>query len=164
MRDRIQILATSPPYAAYPPIPLKKPSAVALTGDGGHIAVAQPTQVLWLQRQGGAVLWSRPTGGQRVEDLLLSQDDALLFVADRDGLIRVLQTSDGRELVRLAGHSQRVAALTLLPGGDLLSVGWDGAMQRWQSALLQPDMLPDAALISRQWGFGVDQALTLPVR
>jgi hypothetical protein len=164
IKDRIQILATAPPYTAYPPIPLEKPGAVTLTRAGGHIAVAQATQVLWLQRQSGAVLWSRPTGGQRVEDLLLSQDDSLLFVADRDGLIRVLQTSDGRELARLAGHSQRVAALTLLPDGDLLSVGWDGAMQRWQSALLQPDLLPDPALISRRWGLTVDQALTLPVR
>ncbi|MEV0407577.1 serine/threonine-protein kinase [Actinoallomurus sp. NPDC050550] len=67
------------------------------------------------------------------ESLALSDDSRLLLTGGRDGVVRLWEVATGRCLRSYRGHSGRVAAVVLPPGGGrALSAGEDGTARWWR--------------------------------
>jgi WD40 repeat protein len=132
--------------------------AVAVTPGAGLLATADERQVRVLRPGGEAVMVSSAPDG--VTDLAISADGQALAAVDRHGLLHVWSVADGRLRARLRGHDGMASAVAFSrDGSQLVTAGWDGAVQRWDLSVL--DRSPEALLaeIEASWGLTLDALL-----
>lgn len=105
------------------------PGARALAAAAGRIAILTADGVRWWVP--GSEDRLIPAGDAPAVSLALSADGARLAIGDLLGEVRVHALPDGQLEAVLPGHTERVAGLTFLPDGDLMSVSWDGTARLW---------------------------------
>jgi len=64
--------------------------------------------------------------------IAISGDERFVAAGSRAGKIHVWDIAARRHVLRIDAHDQAVAQLKFLRTGELLSIGWDGRIKRWQ--------------------------------
>jgi WD40 repeat protein/serine/threonine protein kinase len=122
-----------------------KVNRLAASPDGTRIAAASSIGVfiyeyktLELQKQLDTRSW--------VSAVKFSPDGKLIAVGDRDGLIRLWETSNWQEVASYSGHSLGIINLAFSPdGGRLASIGMDDTLIQWEidsGEMTQPIPVP----------------------
>lgn len=128
-----------------------KVNRLAASPDGTRIAVASSIGVfiyeyktLELQKQLDTRSW--------VSAVKFSPDGKLIAVGDRDGLIRLWETSHWQEVASYSGHSVGVINLAFAPDGTkLASIGMDNTLIQWEidsGEMTQPIPMPVSSVTS----------------
>lgn len=74
-----------------------------------------------------------PALGSSGRVLALNSERRWAAVGTADGRLEVMRMSDGSEVAVWTAHSDSVNGLAWLPGGELLSGGYDGRLVRWDA-------------------------------
>jgi WD40 repeat protein len=102
---------------------------VAIGFQGGEVALVDP-----LREGAAAVLWrvlASPDDGVRVA---LSPDGTRVASAGKGPLIRVLDASDGEQVLALGGHGDTILSIAYSPDGNTLASGSiDGTIRIWRA-------------------------------
>ncbi|MCC5956064.1 MAG: hypothetical protein JJU07_08170 [Natronohydrobacter sp.] len=128
-------------------------TAVALLPDGGFVTAGQDGRIALWQADGRAPDFATEPGVSAIASLALSDDGMRVAAGFWDGQVQVLDRATGRVQSHQA-HSDRVTGLGYLPSGDLVSVGGDLRLVRWDAAftpLARADLpdLPNGLAISQ---------------
>ncbi len=103
---------------------------VAIGFQGGDVALVDPSQA-----GDAAVLWrvlASPDDGVRVA---LSPDGTRVASTGKGPLIRILDASDGEQVLALGGHGDTIISIVYSPDGDTLATGSiDGTIRLWRAA------------------------------
>lgn len=102
---------------------------VAIGFQGGDVALVEPS------REGdAAVLWrviASPDDGVRVA---LSPDGSRVASAGKGPLVRILDASDGEQVLALGGHGDTIISIAYSPDGNTLATGAiDGTIRIWRA-------------------------------
>jgi eukaryotic-like serine/threonine-protein kinase len=158
---QVLVIDATDPTALRPLVLQAGAGRVALTADGSLVAVGDGTGVSVYDRQG--VLQRRVVeDGRRAETIALSPDGRLLAIGRREAEVELYDTSDGRQIARMHGHTDRVVHLLFSHDGkSLFSGSWDGSAQLWTLAPLNTapvSLLEDSIAAS---GLDLDAVLGL---
>lgn len=132
--------------------------AIAASRDGRYVATAAPHR---------AEIRELATGTVRAVDvrdaeilaLALSDDARWLAAATTTGRIELWDVATGALVAHLRGHRQR-ATWVGFHGATLWSVGWDGAVLRWNLNAVEAPAAALAAAAEAAWGLTLDDVLT----
>lgn len=119
-------------------------TGVALLPDGGFVTAGQDGRIaLWLADARMPDFATDP-GVSAIAALAVSPDGARVAAGFWDGQVHVLERATGRMQSHQA-HSDRVTGLGFLPSGDLVTVGGDLRLVRWDDGFtpLARAELPD---------------------
>jgi len=112
---------------------------VAIGFQGGDVALVDP-----MRKGDAALLWrvlASPDDGVRVA---LSPDGSRVASTGKGPLVRILDASDGEQVLALGGHGDTIISIVYSPDGNTLATGSiDGTIRLWRAA-------PDGALFP-QW-------------
>ncbi len=108
-------------------------TAVAFLPEGGFITAGQDGRVAQWQTEGRAPVFATDPGVSAVAALAVAPDGARVAVGAWDGTVRLIDLTAQSETTHQA-HSDRVTGLGFLPSGDLVSVGGDLRLARWDAA------------------------------
>ncbi|MDD8027867.1 MAG: PQQ-binding-like beta-propeller repeat protein [Acidobacteriota bacterium] len=75
--------------------------------------------------------------GAPLNAIALSSDESYLFTAGEDGVVGVWDVWTGERLGSFVGHKGPVSKVSVLPGGELLTVSADGTARRWRVPRLE---------------------------
>lgn len=125
-------------------------NAIAVSGDGQHLATAAARRIAIVDRDGKAE-WDFEIVDADVLDLAISGDGRWLAVATSVGRIDVWSMEHRQLVAHLRGHQQRVVWLGYRDG-DLWSASQDGNVQRWRMAGLDADPAATVQTVEQQWG------------
>jgi WD40 repeat protein len=125
---------------------------IALSPDGRCLAIAtmqpDPRVTLWLVDEARVAAVSKQFARTVAFD---PRSRWLATGAQGNGEIRLLDARNGREAIRLAGHTQTVQALAFSPGGDRLASGsWDGDVRIWTIDKLERLLNAEASDLAAQ--------------
>jgi serine/threonine protein kinase len=144
--DLRRFLAGSQPAAASPEPAVKLERTVrdletlipptALAVDADTIVVATRSGIVARSLSTGNERWTAPL--ERVRVLAAGAPARHVAAALESGAIEVLDIHDGARLATLDRHRGPVVALAFGKGGDLVSVGRDGAVYLWAPLREQP--------------------------
>jgi serine/threonine protein kinase/WD40 repeat protein len=102
---------------------------VAIGFQGGEVALVDP-----LREGAAAVLWrvlASPDDGVRVA---LSPDGTRVASTGKGPLIRILDASDGEQVLALGGHGDTILSIAYSPDGNTLASGSiDGTIRIWRA-------------------------------
>ncbi len=91
---------------------------------------------------GAQLIWSidsDSTGHWDIFAIDISPDGTQLASASRDGTIKVWNLENGKEILRLKGHSNGVSSITFSPDGtQLVSGSWDSTIRIWDLLTGEP--------------------------
>lgn len=105
-------------------------TGVALLPDGGFVTAGQDGRIaLWLA-DGRMPDFATEPGVSAIAALAVSPDGMRVAAGFWDGQVHVLERATGRVQSHQA-HSDRVTGLGFLPSGDLVTVGGDLRLVRW---------------------------------
>ncbi|MFN7003482.1 MAG: c-type cytochrome [Roseinatronobacter sp.] len=127
-------------------------TAVAFLPDGGFVTAGQDGRIARWQADARAPDLATEPGVSAVASLAVSPDGGQVAVGSWDGQVRVLDLASGTVQSHQA-HSERVTGLGYLASGDLVSVGGDARLVRWDAEFTPraradlPD-LPNGLVIS----------------
>jgi len=108
-------------------------AALAVSNDGSLVASAGPGGKLRLADAAGKALKQIDGLDSEVSALALSADNQQLAVALQNGRIRVFATETGKPTLLLGGHRGQATGVAFhATGGQLASVGEDGALRIWK--------------------------------
>jgi WD40 repeat protein len=140
--------------------------AVALTPDGGDLAVAMAVQdtplvALWDTEEGAARHLLRfvdeaAASNDQATALAFSPNGALLVEGRNDGTLVVWNVEEGRYIHLIQSDVAAVTGLHFTPDGDLLVAGQSG-VERWQ--LEMPERMWRQAAASRGFALSPDGAV-----
>lgn len=119
-------------------------TGVALLPDGGFVTAGQDGRIaLWLA-DGRVPDFATDPGVSAIAALAVSPDGSRVAAGFWDGQVHVLERATGRVQSQQA-HSDRVTGLGFLPSGDLVTVGGDLRLVRWDAGFtpLARAELPD---------------------
>ncbi|MCC5965708.1 MAG: hypothetical protein JJU24_06180 [Natronohydrobacter sp.] len=119
-------------------------TGVALLPDGGFVTAGQDGRIaLWLADSRMPDFATEP-GVSAIAALAVSPDGMRVAAGFWDGQVHVLERATGRVQSHQA-HSDRVTGLGFLPSGDLVTVGGDLRLVRWDDGFtpLARAELPD---------------------
>ena len=127
-------------------------TGVALLPDGGFVTAGQDGRIALWQAEGRAPDLATPPGVSAIAALAVSDDGTQIAAGFWDGQVQILQRATG-ELRHHQAHSDRVTGLGFLPSGDLVTVGGDMRLIRWDAGfapLARADLpdLPNGLVIS----------------
>lgn len=105
-------------------------TAVAVLPGGEFVTAGQDGRLAMWQSDGRAPVFSTEAGGAAVASLAVSDDGAYVAASFWDGRVQLLQR-DSLQLLDHQAHSDRVTGIGFLPSGDLVSVGGDLRLVRW---------------------------------
>ena len=112
------------------------PARIANTGGGVAAVAVAPNggAIVSGDSKGAFTLWALPDLTPRttvaahkkwIADIAISPDSTQFATASGDHMIRIWNLADGSALRTLTGHSDTLVQVKYLPGGRLLSVGYD---------------------------------------
>jgi WD40 repeat protein len=105
---------------------------VALSGDGGTVALEKNGRVVLLDAATGQVRQKLAVGAKRVTALALDGTGKQLATAGADSVVRLWDTAQARELARAPVLDQRIGVLAFSPDGQRLAAGeWAGGVRLW---------------------------------
>jgi WD40 repeat protein len=88
----------------------------------------------------GGLLHTLPHPGNQVECLAISRDGRRLASGGEDKAVRVWDTTTGREILALRGHTARCVWVAFSPDGHrLASASFDGTIRIWDGTPLRED-------------------------
>ena len=127
-------------------------TAVAFLPDGGFVTAGQDGRIALWRPEGRSPEFATDPGVAAVASLDVSSDGQRIAAGFWDGQVQVLERATGRVHSHQA-HRERVSGLGFLPSGDLVSVGGDFRLVRWDgrfSPLASTDLpdLPNGLVIS----------------
>jgi cytochrome c len=128
-------------------------TGVALLPDGGFVTAGQDGRIALWQAESRAPDFATDPGVSAIAALAISEDGARIAAGFWDGQVQVLDRATGQVHSHQA-HSERVTGLGFLPSGDLVTVGGDLRLVRWDGAfapLARADLpdLPNGLAISK---------------
>jgi hypothetical protein len=113
---------------------LASPPRLAISANGGTVAVALPGEMLLLDAADGTVRARLPAAGAVVAAVVFSPDGQLLAIGRTDGEIQLWDVATGARLRGWPGHAQGTWRLRFVGDGSrLASVGCDGAFRLWET-------------------------------
>ena len=112
------------------------PGSVALSGDGGLLAVGTATGQVWLWRVADRTPLQAVHGHTgAVWGIALSADGQLVATVGGDGTVQLLEASTGRLLWSVHGHTGAVWGVSLSADGLLVASGSaDGTLRLWETS------------------------------
>jgi WD40 repeat protein/predicted Ser/Thr protein kinase len=128
-------------------------SAVRYSPDGRRLAIASlcvgdirdldPGAVYVHEAAGGGprvvIAGDRVSDRGLVLDVAFSPDGARIALSNSEGIVRICDAANGRELRRLAGHDGDVTGVAFRPdGAELATSGADGTIRLWEAASGRP--------------------------
>jgi WD40 repeat protein len=113
--------------------------AVAVSLDGGTVAVARPDGVTLWHVATRTSTTTLSTGGSLPRSLTFSPDGRLLVAGVNDNTVRVWNTATHRQIAMLTGHSKAVRAVAFSPDGNTLaSASQDSTVRLWSTVDFAP--------------------------
>ncbi len=132
--------------------------AIAASRDGRYVATAAPHRAELRELATGTIR-SVDVRDAEILALALSADARWLAAATTTGRIEVWEVATGALVAHLRGHRQR-ATWVAFHGATLWSVGWDGAVLRWNMSALDARAADLVAAAQAAWGLTLDDVLT----
>ena len=119
-------------------------TGVAFLPDGGFVTAGQDGRVALWQADGRSPEFATEPGTAAIAALDVTPDGQRVAAGFRDGRVQVLERATGRVHSHQA-HRERVSGVGFLPSGDLVTVGGDLRLIRWDAdfAPLASAELPD---------------------
>lgn len=108
-------------------------TGVALLPDGGFVTAGQDGRIALWQADGRAPDLATDPGVSAIAALAITDDGGRVAAGFWDGQVQVLDRATG-QIDSHQAHSDRVTGLGFLPSGDLVSVGGDLRLIRWDDA------------------------------
>lgn len=109
-------------------------TAVALLPQGGFVTAGQDGRIAIWQKDGRAPEFATESGISAIAALDVAPDGGHVAAGFWDGRVALLDIAS-QDIAFHQAHSDRVTGIGFLQGGDLVSVGGDFRLARWNRAL-----------------------------